>query len=94
MNEIEISEKYEPLFSLLNGEYPEVDTIVCTGGRFSQKSFAIGMFGCVAAKDYNHRVLYTRYTLTSVEDSIIPEFSEKVDMLKATSLVIKEIFAT
>lgn len=86
MNDIELSEKYEPLYRLLGGEFPEVDTIICTGGRFSQKSFAIGMFGCVAAKDYNHRVLYTRYTLTSAEDSIIPEFSEKVDMLNAHDL--------
>lgn len=81
--ELELSEKYEPLFKLLNGDFPEVDTVICTGGRFSQKSFATGVFACVAAKDYNHRVLYTRYTLTSAEDSIVPEFNEKIDFLNA-----------
>lgn len=81
--DLELSTKYEPLFGLLYGEHPEVDTVVITGGRNSQKSFATGVFTCVAAKDFNHRVLYTRYTLTSAEDSIIPEFSEKIDMLNA-----------
>lgn len=83
--ELELSEKYEPLFRLLYGDYPEVDTVVVTGGRFSQKSFAVGTFACVAAKDFNHRVLYTRYTLVSSEDSIIPEFREKIDFLGAHS---------
>lgn len=82
--ELQLSEKYEPLFQLLEGEHPEVDTVVITGGRFSQKSFAVGAWACVSAKDYNHRILYTRYTLTSTEDSIIPEFTEKIDMLNAS----------
>lgn len=81
--EIKLSDKYEPLFALLSGEHPKVDTIIITGGRYSQKSFATGLFSCVAAKDYNHRILYTRYTLTSAEDSIIPEFNEKIDLLNA-----------
>lgn len=81
--ELELSHKYEPLFRLLNGEFPQVDTVLITGGRFSQKSFGVGTWTCVAAKDYNHRVLYTRYTLTSAEDSIIPEFNEKIELLNA-----------
>src|SRR5690606_16432933 len=81
--EIKLSEKYEPLFALLDGNFPQVDTVIITGGRYSQKSFAVGLAACVAAKDFNHRVLYTRYTLTSAEDSIIPEFGEKIDMLNA-----------
>lgn len=82
---LKISDKYEPLFRWLTatGDDPltKVDTVVITGGRNSQKSFAVGTFSCVAAKDHNHRVLYTRYTLTSTEDSIIPEFNEKIDFL-------------
>lgn len=81
--EIKLSEKYEPLFALLDGNFPQVDTVIITGGRYSQKSFAVGLAACIAAKDFNHRVLYTRYTLTSAEDSIIPEFGEKIDMLNA-----------
>lgn len=83
MADLKLSQKYEPLFRLLNGDYAEVDTVIITGGRYSQKSFATGVLSCVAAKDYNHRVLYTRYTLVSAEDSIIPEFNEKIDMLGA-----------
>lgn len=76
-----ISEKYQPLFELVAGEYPEVDTCIITGGRDSQKSFASSMALCDAIVNHNHRVLYTRYTLTSAIDSIIPDFLEKVDIL-------------
>lgn len=85
MGQIVLSEKYEPLFKWLSAEkgseLANVDTVVITGGRYSQKSFATGLFSCVAAKDYNHRILYTRYTLTAAKDSIIPEFDEKIDLL-------------
>lgn len=84
-NDLVISNKYAPLFAWLSAKpgtpLYDVDTAVETGGRYSQKSFATGVFSCVAAKDYNHRILYTRYTLTSAEDSIIPEFTEKIDLL-------------
>jgi len=69
-----LSEKYEPLFEWLgcdeNNPLHKVDTVVITGGRYSQKSFGVGLFSCVAAKDYAHRVLYTRYTLTAVIPAI------------------------
>jgi len=85
--ELKISEKYEPLFEWLSclpdNELYHVDTVIITGGRNSQKSFAVGTWSCVAAKDFVHRVLYTRYTLTSAQDSIIPEFTEKIEMLNA-----------
>lgn len=85
--EIDLSKKYEPLFKLLGAEdgtdLAEVDTVIVTGGRYSQKSFGVGTFSCVAAKDFVHRVLYTRYTLSSAADSIIPEFVEKIEMLNA-----------
>lgn len=87
MDELILSKKYAPLFKWLScldtDELAKVDTVVVTGGRYSQKSFAIGTWSCVAAKDFVHRVLYTRYTLVSAADSIIPEFSEKVDILGA-----------
>jgi phage terminase large subunit len=87
MSKIKLSHKYEPLFEWLSclpdNPLYKVDTVVITGGRYSQKSFAVGLFNCVAAKDFNHRILYTRYTLTSAEDSIIPEFNEKIDILGA-----------
>jgi phage terminase large subunit len=74
---IEISEKYAPLFDLPKG----IDTIIITGGRYSQKSFAVGLAVCHQTAINGHRCLYTRYTLTSADDSIVPEFNEKIDML-------------
>jgi phage terminase large subunit len=83
---VTISEKYEPLFEWLSASDSDrlgkVDTVIITGGRYSQKSFGTGLFSCIAAKDFNHRILYTRYTLAAAEDSIIPEFSEKIDILE------------
>lgn len=87
MDDLRLSERFEPLFEWLSclpdNPLYKVNTVVITGGRNSQKSFGVGTFSCVATKDFNHRVLYTRYTLTSAEDSIIPEFAEKVDLLNA-----------
>lgn len=83
--QIVLSEKYENLFAWLSAKEGSplygVDTVVITGGRYSQKSFAVGLWSCVAAKDFNHRILYTRYTLTAAQDSIIPEFEEKIGLL-------------
>lgn len=89
MTSLDLSVKYEPLFEWLSclpgNPLYVVDTVIITGGRNSQKSFAVGTWSCVAAKDFCHRVLYTRYTLTSAQDSIIPEFTEKIEMLNAHS---------
>jgi phage terminase large subunit len=74
---VKISDKYEPLFTDLK----DVDTVIITGGRYSQKSFATSLATCYRVREMQHRVLYTRYTLTSAEDSIVPEFIEKIDML-------------
>ncbi|MCY4779502.1 phage terminase large subunit [Sphingobacterium sp. UT-1RO-CII-1] len=88
--ELTISDKYESLF-----RWPEVtdeddplyvvDTAIVTGGRNSQKSFAVGTATCVMAKDWARSVLYTRYTLTATQDSIVPEFKEKIDLLNCES---------
>jgi len=55
-DELVLSKKYAPLFKWLScldsDELAKVDTVVCTGGRYSQKSFAIGTWSCVAAKDW------------------------------------------
>ena len=79
--EIDLSEKYLPFMEVLNGQHPQVDTICITGGRDSGKSFGVSLTACEAANTFNHRILYTRYTLKSAEDSIIPDFTEKIDYL-------------
>ena len=83
---LKLSEKYEPLFEILKGEYPQIDTVIITGGRYSQKSFAVGTWSCISSKDHFYNILYTRYTLTSAEDSIIPEFKEKINLLNADDI--------
>ena len=36
---------------------------------------------CAQVNNNEHRALYTRYTLSTTKDSIIPEFQEKLDIL-------------
>ena len=78
---MKISKKFKPLFEAIRGEHPEVDNVVITGGRDSSKSFTTSTAICDGVVNHNHRALYTRYTLTSAKDSIIPDFNEKVEML-------------
>lgn len=84
--------KYKPFDDLLRARETEIDspywnalrkvhTVIFTGGRDSGKSHGVSKGICDAATNYNHRILYTRYTLTSAHDSIIPDFIEKLDML-------------
>src|SRR5690606_20475063 len=83
---LKISDKYEPLFEWISVEDEsdplyKVDTIIVIGGRNSQRSFAVGTGTCIAAKDFILSVLYTRYSMRATEDSIIPEFNEKIEIL-------------
>lgn len=61
-----------------------VDTVLVTGGRNSGKSFVVSLAATDWVQNYMHRILFTRYTLTSAEDTIIPDFMEKVDILGYT----------
>jgi len=51
-----------------------------TGGRGSAKSFNVALFILRLTYEKNHTILYTRYTMTSAQISIIPEFLEKMQM--------------
>ena len=77
MSSINISAKFEPLFNIPKG----VDTFILTGGRYSQKSFAVSTASLSACAKYGHRVLYSRYTNASLKDSIYAEVEEKLDIL-------------
>jgi len=106
MSDIEFSDKYAPLFDLLNAweerdrlkaikkptkedlkdlayyeQLSTVDTVMVSGGRDSGKSFGISTFNAVATADYNHRILYTRYTLSSTDDSIEQAQINRIEML-------------
>ena len=53
---------------------------IITGGRGSGKSFAVGDFIENLSFHKGQKILFTRYTLYSASDSIIPEFQEKISM--------------
>jgi len=71
---ITLSHKYKPLL--------ENDTrfFIITGGRGSSKSFGVGTFSTLLSYEANHKILFTRQTMTSAHLSIIPEFQEKLDL--------------
>lgn len=59
----------------------EVDTVIETSGRYGAKSYTTGLFINEATIQYDWKTLYTRFTNTSIEDSIESEFQEKIDTL-------------
>lgn len=68
----------------LNSKYKSLWTTKCfitivTGGRGSGKSFAVGDFIENLSFQKGQKILFTRYTLYSASDSIIPEFEEKIE---------------
>jgi len=80
-NDIDISIKFEPLFEILQGLHPEVDTVIITGGRYSLKSYTVSIFANTALAYFKWNILYTRYTNSSIIDSIKPEVSDKIELL-------------
>ena len=69
---------------VLNNKYNALgnDTryFVITGGRGSGKSFAITTFLAFLTFEQGHKILFTRYTMISAANSIIPEFLEKLQL--------------
>lgn len=80
-NELLYNSKFKPLFQPKEG----VRYFIITGGRFSSKSYSVSTAVCCHVNNSAHRALYTRYTLNSAKDSIIPEFQEKIDLLNLTN---------
>jgi PBSX family phage terminase large subunit len=77
-NRISLHPKYSNLFR----DLPEVRYFIITGGRGSAKSFDVSTWACDdLTKDEPRKTLFTRYTMTAANISIIPEFSEKIDLL-------------
>jgi len=75
---INVNDKYIPLFQGNTRYY------VVTGGRGSGKSFAVNLFLNSLTYEQGHKVLFTRYTMTSAHTSIIPEFVDKIDLMGAS----------
>jgi len=74
MKSQKINEKYKPLYEA------QTRYFVVTGGRGSAKSYTVSDFNLRLTYQKGQTILFTRYTLTSAHISIIPEFTEKMDM--------------
>lgn len=66
-------------------ELSKVDTVLLSGGRDSGKSFGLSTFIPIAARDYNHRVLYTRQTMSSTDNSITEALEGRMEDLGTSS---------
>lgn len=68
--------KYKPLYTT-NKRY-----IFITGGRGSGKSHELSTFLTLLTFEAGHGIFFTRYTLASASDSIIPELKTKFEGLE------------
>ena len=73
--DIIINEKFLPL------RESDARYYIVTGGRGSSKSFSTTLIEATNTLQQGYNCLYTRYTMTSAELSIIPEFKEKIEIL-------------
>ncbi|QQT43373.1 PBSX family phage terminase large subunit [Sphingobacterium multivorum] len=72
---IKIAPPYIPLY-----ENTDKFIILITGGRGSGKSFNGSLFLERLSFEKGHSILFSRYTMSSAADSVIPEFQEKIDL--------------
>jgi len=71
--------KHKPIWDNLGND---TRFFILTGGRGSGKSFEVGRFVSLLSFEQNHKILFTRQTMTSANLSIIPEFQEKINLLE------------
>ena len=74
-NEIKLNPKYEPLWTA------DYDIAIVLGGRGSGKSYGVNTYLTDLTTRDDHGILFTRFTMTSAETSIIPEFNQKIELL-------------
>lgn len=77
---ITLNPKLQPLFT------NDTRYFILTGGRGGQKSFGVGTFANLLSFEANHKILFTRQTMTSAHLSIIPEFQQKIDLMELNPL--------
>lgn len=75
MSKIKLNNKFKTLIQ----NKGRINIVI--GGRASGKSYSIALYILLLLFEKGHRILYTRYTMTSAEKSIIPEFTSKIEML-------------
>lgn len=72
---IKINDKFKSLFDEQTRYY------LITGERGASKSFTVNLYLTLKLLELNQTILFTRFTLASAKDSIIPEFNEKIELL-------------
>ena len=77
---VRFNHKYAPAFRQRKTRY-----MIWTGGRGSGKSFAASSALLLRTYEDDFNILFTRWTMTSAQDSIIPEFKEKMDRLQVSA---------
>jgi phage terminase large subunit len=73
---IELHEKWKLLLN-------DTRYFIISGGRGSSKSFGVGTFTSLLSFEKGHKILFTRQTMSSAHLSIIPEFQQKIELLKS-----------
>jgi len=64
----------------------KVDTVINYGGRDSGKSHASSSFVAVGSSMYDHRVLYTRYIMSTTDHSISTALDARIELLNIDNL--------
>lgn len=71
--------KTQPIYDPLYTDKEKFIYLV-TGGRGSGKSFNVSTFLSRLSFTAGHKILFSRYTMSSAKDSVIPEFNEKIEL--------------
>ncbi len=58
-----------------------VDTVLISGGRDSSKTFTFGCFSVMATLEHAHRILYTRQTMSSTDNSITSALENRMEIM-------------
>jgi len=69
-----LKNKYKPLI------YSKSRYFIISGGRASGKSYSVASFLLMLTFEKGHKILFTRYTMSSAHISIIPEFLQKIEL--------------
>lgn len=70
-----IREKYQPLY------YSKKRYFILTGGRGSGKTYVVQDYLVRLLEEVGQGILYTRYTMKSVEGTIIPLFTKHIELI-------------
>lgn len=76
---IEVQPIFEPLY-----ENEDKFITLVTGGRGGAKSFNVSTFLERLSFEEGHKILFSRYTMTAADVSVIPEFNEKIELEGST----------